>query len=181
MAVLKIKHRVPRNLAGIVPAQKYHDDNTIADVLHYILSPVKTPSGSVGGIAIKASRAVDEMEMLSTYYGQNHGIRLRHMILSFERGELQRARKDALVAAYHLACPIAQYYGQSYQIVYAVHEKAEDGTADPHIHIHFVMNTTNYRTGRKYDGSKRDLYGFFQYVNHLLEPFQTHVWRAQDM
>ena len=178
MAVLKIKHRVPDALTGHVPTQKYHDDNAISDVVNYILSPLKTPSGYVGGIAVNVSHAINEMSMLSTYYGQNQGIRLRHMTLSFERRELGRARKNAFAAAYHLAYPIAQYYGRAYQIIYAVHEQSGN---DPNIHIHFAMNTTNYRTGRKYDGTKKDLYGFLQHINTILEPFQTHVWRAQDI
>ena len=70
---------------------------------------------------------------------KTEGLLLRHSILSFPPEE----RIDARDAA-DIATRAIRYYEQQYQILAAVHEDR------PHIHIHFVMNTLNYCTGKKY-------------------------------
>ena len=156
MAYLKVRHKVNQGFSG----GKYHDDNSYRDVINYIMQPGKTPSGYIGGMAVNLCNAVYEMEKLSEYFGQNHGVRLRHMIIAFEDSELCNTKSASLRVAYKAAHHIAQFYGKEYQIVYAVHE--DTGT----VHIHFVMNTTNYITGRKYNGSKRDLYQFIDHIEN---------------
>ena len=113
MAYLKIRHK---ELEGYSNG-KYHDDNSFCDVIGYVMRPEKTPSGYIGGIAVDVAHAVEQMEKLSAYYGQNTGVRLRHMILAFEPGELSNSRKSALSIAYQLAYPIALFYGDHNKIV----------------------------------------------------------------
>lgn len=161
MAYLKVRHRVTDGFSG----GKYHDDDAVHHVLHYVTDPQKTPSGYIGGIAVNPQQAILEMEALSRYYGQDTGVRLRHFILSFRPRELWSKKGQSLYAAYQVACAVAQFYGEEYQIVYAVHEN----TRNPH--IHFVMNTTNYRTGLKYQGKKQDLHNFLNWINEVLEPY----------
>lgn len=170
MSHLKVRHRQSNHYTG----SKYQDDNAIHDVLAYIFNPAKTPSHYIGGIAVDPRNAEYEMTTLSALWGQAKGIRLRHMILAFDRTELGRSRKTALYYANALAFQVAQFYGSSYQIVYAVHEDT------PKPHIHFVMNTTNYRTGRKYPGTHADLYQFIAHINTLLEPFASKVTFLKD-
>ena len=170
MAYLKIRNK---ELEGYSNG-KYHDDNSFCDVIGYVMRPEKTPSGYIGGIAVDVAHAVEQMEKLSAYYGQNTGVRLRHMILAFEPGELSNSRKYALSIAYQVAYPIALFYGDHHQIVYAVHE---DGAK---VHIHFVMNTTNYLTGLKYPGSKADYYQFLSHINQELADYYCSVVPTKD-
>ena len=68
----------------------------------------------------------------------------------------------ALIRIDEYAQYAALYYGGEYQIVYAVHEDSR------HLHVHFVLNTLNYRTGKKYPGDKEDYYNFQRYLkDHL--------------
>ena len=96
------------------------------------------------------------------------------MILAFEPGELSNSRKYALSIAYQVAYPIALFYGDHHQIVYAVHE---DGAK---VHIHFVMNTTNYLTGLKYPGSRADYYQFLSHTNQVLADYNCSVVPTKD-
>ena len=68
-----------------------------------------------------------------------------------------------------IATRAIRYYEQQYQILAAVHEDR------PHIHIHFVMNTLNYRTGKKYPGDRADYYGFLAYLGKILKPYGLKV------
>ncbi|WP_130870549.1 relaxase/mobilization nuclease domain-containing protein [Intestinimonas massiliensis (ex Afouda et al. 2020)] len=170
MAYLKIRHKEQEGYIG----GKYHDRDSFHDVISYVLRPEKTPSHYIGGIGVDVLYAAAQMETLSACFGQNQGVHLRHMILAFENGELYRSRKHALALAYQLAYPIAQFYGDCYQVIYAVHEDTDN------VHIHFVMNTTNYRTGRKYPGTKEDYYRFVRHVEHILEPYGCKVKLLRD-
>lgn len=170
MAYLKIRHKESEGYGD----GKYHDDASFQTVITYILNPEKTPSNYVGGIAVDVSHAVQQMEILSNCFGKNDGVHLRHMILAFEPRELSRSRKRSIELTYQLAYPIALYYGQHYQIVYAVHENTEK------VHIHFVMNTTSYLTGLKYNGSREDYYRFIRHINSILAPYRTHVVPVKD-
>ena len=97
------------------------------------------------------------MEGLCRAFDKTEGLLLRHSILSFSPEE----RIDAWDAA-DIATRAIRYYEQQYQILAAVHEDR------PHIHIHFVMNTLNYRTGKKYPGDRADYYGFLAYLAIIL-------------
>ena len=143
MAILKIV-----NEAG-----KYHDNRALATVIDYCRKPEKVENGYVGGIACNPLQAVIEMETLASLYNKNDGLRLRHMCLNFEPNELTEP-----FTAYVIGHQAAMYYGYDYQIFYGVHQDKE------HIHIHFVMNTVSYRSGLKYQGTKKD---YYDYQNHL--------------
>ena len=170
MAYLKIRHKELDGYSG----GKYHDRNSFHDVISYVLNPDKTPSHYIGGIGIDISCAAAQMQTLSACFGQDQGVRLRHIILGFKIGELHRSKKHALALAYQLAYPIAQFYGADYQIIYAVHENTDK------VHIHFVMNTTNYRTGRNYPGTKEDYYRFQKHVEDVLAPYGCSVTPLKD-
>ena len=170
MAYLKIRHK---EKAGY-RVGKYHDDHALIDVISYIFDPRKIPSGYVGGLAVNPNNAVYEMSMLSRCYAQDSGVRLRHMILAFESGELDTMKRGAACAAYQIGYEAAKFYGWHYQIVYAVHENTDI------IHIHFVMNTTDYLTGLKYEGKKADLYRFLEHTNAVLEQYGTSAVFLQD-
>lgn len=113
--------------------------------------------------------AKEQFEIVATTYDKTFGTRLRHMILSFGSSE-QITLHEAKGIAYRAAL----YYGYEYQIIWAVHRDAE------HIHIHMVMNTVSYRTGKKYDGSKADYYGFKEYLNSILVPYGLYVMLSPD-
>ncbi len=108
--------------------------------------------------------AAYSMEGLCRAFDKTEGLLLRHSILSFSPEE----RIDAWDAA-DIATRAIRYYKQQYQILAAVHEDR------PHIHIHFVMNTLNYRTGKKYPGDRADYYGFLAYLGKILKPYGLKV------
>lgn len=160
MAILKVIHNrnspvIPRFIDG-----KYHDDNSLYDVIAYCCRSEKIKSGFIGGYGITLHDVAAQMDRLAQAYGKADGVRLRHTVLSFQEGE-----KVSPPQAYQIAYQVAYYYGQEYQIFYAVHEDK------PTTHIHFVMNTVSYCDGHKYEGKREDYYRFRQFVANILRPY----------
>lgn len=169
MPILKVKTQVREDLRGQVGDKKYHDDQTVTDVMDYVLREDKVQEGCVGGFAVNPSLAADQFKMVAEAYGKNFGVRLRHMILSFSPTETVD-----LNDAKNIAYQVASYYGHDYQIVWACHTDARC------LNVHMVMNTVSYQNGMKYDGSKSDYYGFEKHINTVLQPYGTYVKMKSD-
>lgn len=160
MPVFKVitQARDTGNTTGL--AGKYHDMAAIETVITYVLNPAKTDARYVGGCAINPRMAAQQFSQIAEAYGKNTGIHLRHMVLSFQESEPLTAEQ-----AFYIAHQIAQYYGDAYQILFALH------LDHANYHVHFVMNTVSYRTGAKYAGDKRDYYRFIQYMERVLAQY----------
>lgn len=160
MAILKVSHSKNTSpyLYSTVP--KYHDENSLNNVISYCCNPDKAKSGLIGGFGINVQYAAEQMDELARAYRQTDGIRLRHTVLAFEPGD-----RVSLENVFLIAYQVAEYYGREYQILFAVHEDT------PHRHIHFVMNTVSYLDGHKYPGTKEDYYQFRDYVQKILNPY----------
>ncbi len=143
--------------------KKYFDENAVKDVISYVLRPEKTPHHLIGGYGVCPTQAAYEMNQIAYIYGKQSGLHLRHFIVSFSENETKIFRKHAYEMLYHIAQYAAAYYGHEYQIIFAVHEDAK------HPHIHFVMNTINFNTGKKYRGDKKDYYNFLAYLGSFLQ------------
>lgn len=148
MAILKV----------VPPSGKYKDMNTYEDVITYVLNPKKTPHNLyiARGVRFPKSAAM-EMRTVSNAFRKTAGTKIRHSILSFSSKD-----KIEKQEAYEIACKITDYYADEYQIIAAVHEDK------PNLHIHTIMNTTNFVDGKKYTGQKNDYYSFLEYIRELL-------------
>ncbi len=108
-------------------------------VLNYVINPDKTSDELVSGIGINPKNAYQEMVTLKQLMGKTDRRLWYHFVQSF-------APHDNVTPemAHQIALETAEYFKDQYQIVIATHiDKA-------HIHTHFVLNTVNIETGRKY-------------------------------
>lgn len=135
----------------------YHDDRALQDALNYCMRESKTPNGLVGGWAVDPQNAAEEMALFTKLAGKEEGLQLRHFVISFPPKTFRDHRKG-----FEIAKRCAQYYGENHQIVYAIHEDTE------HVHAHFVMNAVRYTDGKKYRGTKQDLYAFTAHGTKVL-------------
>lgn len=125
-------------------AGKYDDPDARATVLSYILQQSKTCSGFVGCCGVELSMAAEQMQALAESYKKDNKVRLRHFVVSFYHAETMMLKQVQWIVE-----GICQELGQTYQVVYAVHED----TLSPH--IHFVFNPVGY-DGHKYSGTKEE-------------------------
>lgn len=166
MPVLKVIYEQHGCFAEQSERKKYHDEEAVETVVNYCLRPDKTPNHFVGGYGVSLKHAAYEMNRLAEAYDKDRGVRVRHMVLSFSREEqrkLGRNRYTVNSILNEIAQYAVAYYGHEYQIIYGVHEDSA------HSHIHMVMNTVNFRTGKKYAGRKEDYYHYQNYLRSFLQ------------
>lgn len=149
MAVFKV--------VGIGELDKYKDGMALEKVISYCGQDFKTPGKYIGGFAVNPQQAALEMEILSKTFYKDSGLRLRHVVLSFNRREVSN-----LSTAFYSAQKIAGFYKERFQIVFFVHKDRTE------LHIQFVMNTVSYVDGMKYSGTKKEYYNFLNYISNVL-------------
>lgn len=175
MPTFKVICRNETQLVAPTGLPKYHDDQALHDVVSYCLDYEKIPNHFVGSYGINPNHADLEMELLARAYGKASGLRLRHFVLAFSPDEVKRFHSKVNETLLRIAWYAAGYYGGEYQIIFAVHEDTENP------HIHFVMNTVSYLTGRKYRGDKADYYQFQSYLGQfLMEQYGLYLIPVKD-
>lgn len=116
-------------------------------VINYITNPQKTYESLIGGYNCDQQNAYYEFLNTKENHNKIDGIQCRHFIQSFSPDE-----KIMPEMARELADRLVQYADfQGFQIIYAVHIDQE------HIHTHFVINSVNSETGKRWHQSNEQL------------------------
>ncbi len=148
-------------LKFVIEAKKYHDEEAVRDVLMYIMCPDKTPHGWICSAGVDMTDPAKSMKDVAQYYKKDFGVRVRHMILSFEKDDITSAGVPLYVAE-----KISKIIGRIYQTVCAVHEDTPN-----HPHIHIVFNPVSFVNGYKYHGDKQDYYGMITHIQRAVSSF----------
>ncbi len=131
---------------------KYVDNEIINDafddVIEYCLRPDKTPDCYIRGHCISIKNPSCEMKTISDLYLHHSGRRLRHSVLSFAPNEHITHSEADMIAAEIMDSGL--YDG--HQMLSAVHEDTDE------VHIHFILNITNFKNGSKYPSTKESFY-----------------------
>lgn len=140
---------------------KFINNNvSIKKTLNYIIQDEKTDSKLVDGIDCVVENAYQEMIAVKKQFNKlNKGRDKIHFIQSFSPDD-----NISFEQAHKIALKLAEYY-KGYQMVVATHTDKE------HIHTHFVLNTVNYETGKKFHQSKYDLANLKKLSNKLCEEY----------
>lgn len=128
---------------------KYKDDDARMDVYTYIYdlnhtgNSKKLKSNIMGGSHVNMADPVQSMEEVAVKFHKDRGIRLKHLIISFDQYEIL----DIGWLAEEVQL-ISDRIGMVYQNIYAIHEDKNT----PHVHI--MMNTVNHINGYKYNAQQ---------------------------
>ncbi|MDP4146183.1 MAG: relaxase/mobilization nuclease domain-containing protein [Bacillota bacterium] len=107
-------------------------------IVKYVTNPKKTNEELISGVNCSTENVRNEMNYTKTYYGKKDGIQYFHVIQSFKPGEVDP--KKAHEIGTELANRIATYH----ECLVVTHIDKE------HIHNHIVINSVNYKDGKKY-------------------------------
>lgn len=140
--------------ASPTPQKKYvhqrNEPEIIEIFLKYITRTGRSdcfPPAYVGYLGFPPKCTVENLieEFLKTQsvFKNTSGFRARHEIVSFQPDEYMDCLGVCQIVpiAYHLA---NWYFNQGFQVVFAIHADT------PNLHIHFVINTVSFITGKKY-------------------------------
>lgn len=119
----------------------------MALVMEYVQREVKTLYGElrlVTGINCRPESVYDDFLRTKLLYHKTDGTMFYHMVQSFPKGEAVDP-----VAAHNCALELAKWF-QDYEVLVCTHVERE------HIHSHFIINSVNLETGRKYTWRNRN-------------------------
>lgn len=135
MAIIKMVKNPPKSKSSLKKA------------INYITQPGKTNPELVGGLNCDWRKAYDDFIDTKAEFDKEDGIQAKHMVMSFDvKDEL------TLNTAKEIADKLLQdKMFDGFQVVYAVHRDRE------HIHTHFLINSVNMETGRRWHQTSTDL------------------------
>lgn len=131
----------------------------LKNAINYISRDDKTSNDLIYCKDCDIDNAIEQFKYVKKLYSNTDGRQYYHFIQSF-------SPKDNI--DYTLANKIGQEmcnYFKDYQIVMTTHTDKE------YIHNHFVMNSVNFNTGKKYQQSKKDLEKIKELSNKLCEKY----------
>ena len=106
--------------------------------------------GALGcGCNIPADSMIQEFLYIQNVYNieGRKGRRMCHEVFSLLDEEVAALNYNmSLLVSFAIECA-REYYEQGFQIVYAIHHQSK-------VHIHFAVNSINYRTGAKFHTTK---------------------------
>ena len=139
---------------------KYHDANAKMSVINYILNKKKMPSNYFGSMYVNPLNPASSMQKVSSFYGKENGVQIRHFSVSFDKSEIS---DPAVVNA--IANELMHYIAKCYQVIYAVHENTEQ------LHFHMAFNTVNHITGERYRGNKSEYYALLNMIKNIVRKY----------
>lgn len=161
MAVLKIINKQTPEAFSQSGIRKYQDDYVRADLISYLTRPDKCVYH--GAYGVHPDHAAYEMWQTARSWGNDRQLRVRHWVLSFSAYESRTLEPGLWNHLQIIADDVCSLYVNQYQMFYAIHRHPT------HNHIHFVMNPVNYRTGRKFQGRKKDYYALQNAIGQHLK------------
>lgn len=132
----------------------YAKEKDIQNVVHYILNIEKCPHrifypNDVSEGSIKTIR--DRFVFVQKEYRKTNYKRIQHIIISFDENEISGFEQYVEVCY-----AIADYFQDNYQIVFALHERGNEGEKVlPHMHI--GLNPISYINGERIKLSRSDM------------------------
>lgn len=164
MAILKL-------ISGTNKKYKYNrTDSEIIEILIRYCTRTRGqdryPAAYVGYLGFPPFATVEELiiEFINTQiiYHKQSGIRARHEIISFKPGETidRYGRQHIVDIAYRFAC---WYYEQGFQTIFSIQTDTE------FLHVHYVINTVSFMTGKKYHSNQAAVKREKDYLNWVVQ------------
>lgn len=149
MAVIKMIKNPPKSRRSLRAA------------INYIKQPAKTRPDLVGGKDCDWELAFHDFSEVKAKFQKEDGIQAKHMVMSFGVDdnvsvELAKQLADEL---------LTDKVFDGFQVLYAVHQDRD------HIHTHFLINSVNMETGKRWHQTAVDLRNIKQHSNELCRQY----------
>lgn len=152
----------------------YRKKQDVRHVINYVLDETKREKDDIWNtIGIFGSTKEDfaeDFHRLKRLYGKTDGLQLKHLMLSWgRRPEMPRKKLRILIKK------TMGFWGENYQLVYAVHEdNLPDGW-----HMHIVLNSVSVN-GHKIQITQKVLTKFKKKFNGIWNPYGYELCMEQQ-
>ena len=133
--------------------ESYSNEDAMVNVINYICR-----SGLTSGLGVNPECAALQMSLVKQLWYKTDGRQVRHFILSFSASE-PVAPDDLMRYGYAAA---DYYYEKGFQVVFGIHLDTN------HPHLHFVVNTVNFRDGHMYHEGWNDASGLRAHIQTVI-------------
>ncbi len=154
MSYFKFIHQNPRTLFGVI---------------YYVNNEAKTHPDLMYGFGVDPDSAFEEMATVKQLWNQTDGRQYKHFMFSFD-SDIKLSKNDLM----DVGCKIGAYYANDYQILMVMHSNTNN------THIHYILNTVNMFTGKKFSITKRDIYNYKLYINQILKSHNLSLIELYD-
>lgn len=149
----------------------YKNKVALEKVIGYVLREEARPEdnlwGSIGTFEKDPSSMIEDFRKVKRLYDKEDGLQLKHLILSWgKRPKLPRKKMRKLIKR------TLAFWGEEYQLVYAVHE-------DNGYHMHIVLNSVSNK-GNKIQITGKKLREFKKHFNKIWNPYEYILKMNQD-
>lgn len=149
---------------------KYNTKDKMRKVIDYINKPVKTSPGLQGGRYINNyDNTYQEMMLTKQAWKKTDGRMIIHLIQSFAPGESNPEQVKEIAEKF-----LQHKKFNGFQIQYAIHTDTEK------LHTHYIINTVNVETGRKWQMSKGELRKLKKYSDRLCRQYGLSVIKNEE-
>ena len=131
--------------------------------LNYVMNKEKTERAYITGIDCRPETAEMEMNTVKNCFGKTGGRQYYHFIQSFSPED-----KLSFETAHEIGVKFSETF-DGYQCVVATHMNTDN------IHNHIIMNSVNFRNGKKYHQTIKDLAMIKEVSNNLCQQYHLAV------
>lgn len=131
-------------------------------VLNYITDLEKTNPELISGLNCSTRQAYEDMLLTKQLHNKTTGRQFKHYVHSYSVRETNLTPEIAHEISMKL---LAHEKFKDYQILVATHVDKD------HIHTHYVINSVNLETGKKWNQSTKDMLSIREYSNELCKEY----------
>lgn len=136
-------------------------EDKVNRAINYITKNEKTSINLIAGVNCNPNTAFDEMMITKKMYNKEKGRQFVHFVHSFHKDE-----NITPELAHEISMEfIKNKKFNGFQVLAATH------TNEEHLHTHFILNTVNIDTGRKWQLSTREAKELIKYSNAICEKY----------
>lgn len=146
----------------------YKNDDAIQNLIAYVLNKNKMPHRSFGGVGIDFRNPAESMMTIKNVFEKSFGKQAEHVILAFDKME---TRFLAIPFIEQIAQDVCMFFN-GLQVLFAVHEVKNSYISDDYgdgcVHIHFIINTVNIQSGKKYNINYGEAFKLQSYIKTVM-------------
>ena len=137
-------------------------DDTIS-LLDYLIDGLKTDGGKyVGGLGFVTDKYIDEFQSVKISNQKTGGRQFRQITIAPSPAGNELTREQYVEIGLRIA---NYYYERGYQVIVALHLDTDTW------HLHLMLNSVNFRTGKMFSQSKSELNRFKAHCNNVFSDF----------
>ena len=136
---------------------------TLNNIFKYVTREEATEEKLISGINCSSDTAIEEFKYVKQKYGKTEGRTYYHIVQSFSPED-----NISVETAHEIGLKFAQYFPE-FQVLVATHYNTK------HIHNHLIMNSVNYKNGKKFHQTRDELLEVKAHSNKICKEYGLSV------